>query len=279
MNRYRNIAGIERVVRRDRIFVAAAMFVLIAIALVYTIAGVGMEMSALEMTFSAGTDGAGGMTGMAMDAAGGWGGAKFTLVFLMWWLMMIAMMLPSAAPTVLLYTALLRRVPVATRPAFSAGAFVTGYLLLWAVFSLAATLLQWRLETTDLVSPSKMVLVDGIAVPLLLVAAGAYQLSPLKDRCLTQCRTPADFIARHHRPGVLGAAQVGIRHGALCLGCCIALMMLLFVGGIMNLYWIFGLAALVAVEKLALRGRQVGQIVGGGLIASGIAALSLMALS
>jgi predicted metal-binding membrane protein len=252
---------------------------MVALAALYTVAGVGMEMSALDMTFGGDMNPAGGMAGMAMEAPGVWGATKFTLVFLMWWLMMIAMMLPSAAPTILLYTALLRRLPAETAPQVQTGAFMAGYLLIWAVFSLAATLAQGGLEATGLLLPSKMAPTDGVAGPLLVLAAGAYQFLPLKDRCLAQCRAPADFIARHHRPGILGAARVGLRHGAFCLGCCFALMMLLFAGGIMNLYWIFGLAALVALEKLVPRGRLISRAVGAVLLGSGVFGLGVAASS
>lgn len=273
MNETGELTGVERMVRRDRTRAAATMAVLVALAAAYTIAGVGMDMSALDMTFA----GNSGETGMPMDAPGGWSGAKATLIFLMWWLMMIAMMLPSAAPTILLYTALLRRLPADAAPYVPTVAFIFGYFLAWAVFSLAATGMLWWSETAGLVSPSNMALTPGIAAALLVTAVGAYQFLPLKDRCLTQCRSPADFIARHHRPGILGAAQVGIRHGAFCLGCCFALMMLLFVGGIMNLYWILGLAAFVALEKLVPHGRLLGRIVGAGLFGLGIIGLGVVA--
>lgn len=269
--------SLERTMRRDRMGVVATLTVLVALAAIYTISGVGMGMSALDVTFGGDMEPAGGMTGMAMAAPGGWGGTKFTLVFLMWWLMMIAMMLPSAAPTILLYTALLRRPPADTVPEVRAVAFVIGYLLAWAAFSLAATLAQWGLEANGLVSPSNMAVIEGAAANLLFVAAGAYQFLPLKDHCQTQCRTPAEFIARHHRPGILGATQVGLRHGVFCLGCCVALMMLLFAGGIMNLYWIFGLAALVALEKLVRLGRLIGRAVGASLLGLGIIGLGIMA--
>ena len=273
------LTGVERDVRRGGMQVATMMVVLVALAAVYTIAGVGMDMSALEMTFGGKLGEAGSMAGMTMDAPGSWGAANATLVFLMWWAMMIAMMLPSTAPTILLYTSLLWRLPAETAPWVQAVAFMAGYLLTWAVFSLAATGLQWWFEAANLVSPSRMAFAEGVAAPLLLVTSGAYQFFPLKDRCLTQCRTPADFIARHHTPGILGATQMGVRHGALCLGCCFVLMMLLFVGGIMNLYWIIGLAALVSLEKLAPHGRLIGRAVGAALFGLGIVGLGLVASS
>ncbi|TCD14601.1 DUF2182 domain-containing protein [Oricola cellulosilytica] len=269
----------EGSVRQDRMRVATAIAVLVAFAAVYTIAGVGTNMSALDMTFGRGMHAGEGMGAMALGVPGGWGGAKFALVFLMWWLMMIAMMLPSAAPTILLYTALLRHLPDTAERRVRSGAFMAGYLAAWALFSLWATAAQWWFEAASLISPAKMAFTEGIAAQLLLIAVGAYQFHPLKVRCLAQCRTPSDLIARQYRPGISGAAQAGFRHGAFCLGCCTALMALLFVGGIMNLFWIFGLAALVALEKSAPCGRFIGRAVGAGLCGLGIAGLGLLAVS
>jgi predicted metal-binding membrane protein len=277
MHKSGTLTGVERSVRRGSKQVVAMLVILVAVAAVYTIAGVGMDMSALEMTFGRKLGDASSMDGMILDAQGSWGGAKVALVFSMWWLMMIAMMLPSAAPMILLFTALLQRLPTETSPWVRAVAFMAGYLSTWAVFSLIATGLQWWFEAAGLFSQSEMALTKGVAAPLLLVASGAYQFLPIKDRCLTQCRTPADFIARHHRPGVLGAAQTGALHGAYCLGCCFALMILLFVGGIMNLYWIILLSVLAALEKCAPHGRLVGRMVGTGLFGLGIVRLGLVA--
>lgn len=254
---------------RPDLFIAATIIALIALSATYTIAGVGMEMSAIQMTF-------GGMMGeatMAMNAPGVWGAKKAMLVFLMWWAMMIAMMLPSAAPTILLYRSLLRRTRAAFAARISATVFLFGYLVTWMGFSLVATGVQWQLEASGLISLTTMALSKGTVTALILIAAGAYQFHPLKDRCLTLCRHPAEFIARHHRSGLWGATRLGMLHGAFCLGCCLALMALLFVGGIMSLYWIVGLSVLVALEKLAPRGRLIGLIAGAGLIGFGGAQL------
>ena len=253
----------ETALRRERTLVAGTIAFLIGLSAIYTFAGVGMEMSVLEMTIK------GDMKGMEMAAPAAWSGAKFALIFLMWWVMMIAMMLPSAAPTVLLYAAVLKRSDPEAPTPLPAIIFMASYILAWAGFSVAATAAQWRLEAAGAVSSSMLTLDGGTGGALVLIAAGAYQYSPLKGQCLTHCRTPANFIARHHRPGIWGAARMGIIHGAFCLGCCIVLMSLLFVGGIMNLFCIIGLAALVAVEKLSPIGRLIGRFFGAGLIASG----------
>lgn len=260
---------LEAVLRRERIVVAATLGLLVLVSAIYTVAGVGMQMSAVSMTFGEMGDMAGGEMMSMPAAAGAWGVVKFLTTFLMWWLMMIAMMLPSAAPAVLLYATVLKRGrPEASTPR-PALVFTTGYLLAWALFSLAATTMQLALEVWGLVSPSMMMLVDGPTGALVLIAAGAYQFTPLKDRCLIHCRAPAEFIARHHRDGACGALRLGALHGAYCLGCCVTLMALLFVGGVMNLFWIAGLAGLVAIEKLGSRDRLLVRVSGAILIAIG----------
>jgi predicted metal-binding membrane protein len=193
----------------------------------------------------------------------------FALVVAMWWVMMIAMMVPSAAPTVLLYAQVHRKSvdPGANPPI---GAFLWGYLLCWLVFSIAAAAAQMWLERLALASPMTMALHSRVAAGVLLIAAGAYQLSPLKDACLGQCRSPADFLARHYRPGASGAFQMGFRHGAYCVGCCWPLMLLLFVGGVMNIAWIAALALIVAAEKLLPYGQWIARIVGIALVCGGL---------
>ncbi|MEX0301581.1 MAG: DUF2182 domain-containing protein [Leisingera sp.] len=264
-------AFVKSALRRERTIVAATLTLVVLIACAYTLAGVGMEMSAISMTFSGG-DGMGAMAmgSMKTPMAGDWSWTRFLLMFAMWWLMMVAMMLPSAAPAVLLYASVLKRGGAATtaRPAL---VFTAGYLLAWAVFSLLATAAQMWLEISGLVSRSTMMLVGGQAGAMVLIAAGIYQFTSLKDRCLTLCRAPAEFIARHHRPGATGALRLGTLHGAYCLGCCSVMMMLLFVGGVMNLFWIVGLAVFVALEKLSSHGHLFTRISGGLLVGFGIA--------
>ncbi len=183
------------------------------------------------------------------------------VVAAMWWVMMVAMMVPSAAPAILLYGRVHRaRVdPVAAPPTT---AFLFGYLTCWLVFSLLAAGAQLWLERSALASPMTMALRSRDGAAGLLVVAGLYQLSPLKDACLGQCRAPASFLARHYRPGVSGAFRMGVIHGAFCVGCCWSLMLLLFVGGVMNLAWIVALALLVAAEKLLPGGRWIPRITG-----------------
>jgi predicted metal-binding membrane protein len=193
----------------------------------------------------------------------------------MWWVMMIAMMTPGAAPLVLLH---LRAVHHAQQDAAVAAiarplALVAGYLTVWLAFSVAAAALQRLLQPSGLLSPMMLWSHSAALSAAVLACAGLYQLSPLKARCLTQCRSPITFIARHWRPGVGGAFAMGVRHGAWCVGCCAPLMALLFVGGIMNLAWIAALTVLVLVEKLVPAGQWVGRAVGVLLLAWAVATL------
>jgi predicted metal-binding membrane protein len=256
-----DIPLMERALRRDRLLLVALISTLFLLAGLYTLLGLGMEMTALQMTAMRDMR---DMPGMATPGA--WSAGHALLVFLMWWVMMVAMMLPSVAPTVLLNAALRRHARQAQAvPAISA-AFLGGYLAVWAGFSLIATLTQWALEARGIVSATMMTLIDTLPGGLVLIAAGAFQFTPLKAACLTQCRDPIRFLTDRRRPGVTGAFRMGMDHGAYCLGCCWFLMALLFVGGIMNLYWIVGLATFVAVEKLAPQGARIARVTGAALI-------------
>ncbi|MAI45167.1 MAG: DUF2182 domain-containing protein [Hyphomicrobiaceae bacterium TMED74] len=267
----------ERLLQQDRFIMLAAIAVIFSIACVYTIFGVGMKMSALQMTMMAGDPPMKMAASIAMPA--NWTAEYAVLVFLMWWIMMIAMMLPSASPTVLLYTALLRRREQESAPAFVATIFLAGYLVVWAGFSAVAVSLQWLLELRGLVSPEMMTLTSSILAGVVLLVAGIYQFSSIKDVCLDHCRSPMQFLVTRRRPGNIGAFLMGLEHGAFCLGCCWFLMALLFVGGIMNLYWIAGLAILVALEKFAPMGGRIARIAGAVLIICGLWLLSQTAMS
>jgi predicted metal-binding membrane protein len=190
-----------------------------------------------------------------------WDGRYFVLIFLMWAVMMTGMMLPSAAPTILLYGAIVRSRPQPGRPVARSYAFAGGYLLAWAGFSALATLSQWRLAEAALISPmmeSRSPVLGGG----LLIFAGVYQWTPLKQACLHQCRSPVNYLSQHWRAGVGGALRMGVGHGLFCLGCCWALMLLLFFGGVMNLLWIAGITLFVLLEKLAPFGAWGGRVAG-----------------
>jgi predicted metal-binding membrane protein len=191
----------------------------------------------------------------------------------MWTVMMAAMMLPSATPMVLFFAALNRKRGEGARSLY----FVAAYLALWTAFSAAATTAQWALQSFGLVSPM-IVSTSAVLSGALLVIAGLFQFTPLKHACLRACRSPLGFLMSDWNDGLLGAWRMGIRHGLYCLGCCWALMALLFVGGVMNILWIAALAALVAVEKLAPRGEQVARVLGCFIIGAGILRLAWSSL-
>lgn len=186
-------------------------------------------------------------------------------LFAMWTVMMAGMMLPSAAPAIALYGGLVRKHAERGRTLPAVGIFVAGYLLVWTAFSAAATLLQAALQHFALLDP----MMSSSSPPLsavLLALTGAYQLTPLKDRCLARCREPIAFFVAHWRPGAVGALRMGLSHGAYCVGCCAVLMLLLFAVGVMDFAWIVALAAFVLVEKLVPGGRLAGRFAGVALI-------------
>jgi predicted metal-binding membrane protein len=211
---------------------------------------------------------------MSMEAMAMMDPGAFALMFLMWFVMMAGMMLPSAAPTVLLYASMVRKNAARGTVLPAAWIFVSGYVLVWAGFSLAATVLHALLEhaalVTPMMTPASRWLTGG-----LLVAAGIYQLTPLKDLCLTQCRNPLQFLMARWRPGPAGALRMGLAHGAYCVGCCWALMLLLFAIGVMNLIWVAMIAAFVFVEKLLPAGRITARFAGAALIAVGVTVMAL----
>jgi predicted metal-binding membrane protein len=181
---------------------------------------------------------------------------------IMWSLMMVAMMLPSATPAILLYARI--RQQNEGKAISATWVFLTGYLAVWFLFSIAAAIAQ------SLLTGPSMALDSPVAQGAVLVAAGFYQLSPVKSACVSQCRSPAEFLSRHWRPGPAGTIRLGLIHGAYCLGCCWVLMTRLFVGGVMNLLWVIGLTVIVAIEKLAPGGPLLGRAAGAALIAWGL---------
>jgi predicted metal-binding membrane protein len=213
---------------------------------------------------------------MPMAAMPAMNPAPLALTFVMWVIMMAGMMLPSAAPTILLYGAMVRKHAERGRVLPAVWVFVSGYLLAWAGFSLAAALLQAALEHAALLTPT-MESASKWLNGLLLVAAGVYQLTPLKDLCLGKCRNPVQFFMTHWRPGAAGALRMGIAQGAYCVGCCWMLMLLLFAVGVMNLAWVALIAAFVFLEKLLPAGRLTSRFAGAALIVLGLTILALAA--
>jgi predicted metal-binding membrane protein len=199
-----------------------------------------------------------------------WAAAATLLgLFGMWAAMMVGMMLPSVLPNVLLFSAMARQRRASGQAPLSVPAFVGGYLLVWIGFSLLAALLQTRLRVAllPLASHSRSA---AIAAGLVLLLTGVYQWTRFKAVCLSHCRSPLAHFAAHWREGLGGALRMGAGHGLLCLGCCWLLMGLLFVGGVMNTYWIAGLALLVLLEKIVPRGDMLGRIAGAGLAVWGL---------
>ena len=208
------------------------------------------------------------MPGMVMPQWQPWGVVDFVLTLLMWAVMMVAMMVPSASPMILAYTTVHRRRLAQGDAVVPTAVFLAGYAIVWGAFSLTATLAQWGLHQAALLSPM-MVSTSPLLGGLLLIVAGAYQWSRLKYACLSKCRTPIGFLLAEWREGTRGALVMGMRHGVFCTGCCWALMALLFVGGVMNLLWVATIAGFVLVEKIAPQKLQVGRVAGLGLMAWG----------
>ena len=193
--------------------------------------------------------------GMTMDMP--WTTTDVLLAFAMWAVMMVGMMTPSAAPVVLLFAAMRRGLGAPRMPGLVV-AFVAGYLLVWALFSAVAATAQWALHQASLLSPM-MTTSSAWLGAAILIAAGVYQLTPIKGACLTHCRSPLGFLMSHWREGTAGALRMGIVHGAYCLGCCWALMCVLFVVGVMNLMWVAAIAIFVLVEKIGPAGPWVSR--------------------
>jgi predicted metal-binding membrane protein len=225
----------SRLLRHERVLVACTVALLTAIGWAYLLQDI--KMAAMEPPLIA--------------------------LIAMWWLMMLAMMLPSAAPAILLY-ARVRRSRDDDATIAKTWIFLTGYLAVWLCFSIAAALIQ------SLAIDESMTVRDSRITGALLILAGVYQLSPLKSACIGQCRSPGQFISRHWRNGWDGAVRLGVIHGAYCVGCCWLLMTLLFVGGVMNLAWIIGLSVLVAGEKLLPAKLYLTMISGVALISWGL---------
>ena len=276
-NNTANSTAVESFIQRDKIITIIAIAILVGATFTYTVLGVGMNMSAIQMTPGLGQSqmsmpNMSAMKNMAATPAV-WSFSYSVLMFFMWWTMMIAMMLPSASPMILLYTALIRRTKKTKSIIRQVTSFICGYLLAWAAFSLFAAALQSQLELRDWMSPMMMEATNIYLAAGILIAAGVYQLTPLKTVCLEKCRQPASFLANYKNTWVNSPLRIGLVHGFYCVGCCWFLMGLLFFGGIMNLYWIVGLIIFVAIEKLHEKGIIFGKILGGGAIVSGIAFL------
>lgn len=259
--------ALQAVLKRDRAVVLGGLLVLCAIAWAYTVGtAAGMDAGGMAPSHDIG-----------MPHTHGWGAGELAALFTMWAVMMVAMMVPSATPVILLVTGVYRRRAEAAAeggsgsyrsPAGLTGIFLLGYLVVWISYAAFAASAQLALHNEALLSP-RMASASPILGGTLLLAAGVFQWTPLKAACLAHCRSPLHFLTTEWREGKGGALFMGLKHGAYCVGCCWLLMGLLFVAGVMNLVWVAAIAALVLVEKVAPAGRRMGQAVGVALIAWG----------
>jgi predicted metal-binding membrane protein len=252
--------GLQALLRHERPIIVCAIAAITVLSWAYIWQGAAMGMTALDMTaVSLFPHRQLGMQG-SMEAS-------WWIVAAMWWAMMIAMMVPSATPLVLLYSKVLQQQsePMAGRYA-ATSLLMAGYLVVWLAFSVVAATLQKMLEPAGLISEMMLWSRSAALSAGVLAAAGLYQFSGLKRACLTQCRSPVRFLTRYARPGKGASFMLGMRHGAFCVGCCWLLMALLFVGGIMNLIWIAALMLFVLVEKLVPAGAAFGRVSGALMI-------------
>jgi len=268
--------AINAVLRRDRAIVLSAIVAITALAwadVLWLAANMDMGMGS-SMGSSMGPSMGktmNGMGAMLKPAFRPWSVTDFAFMFAMWAVMMVGMMMPSVTPMVLLYASAGRKAAENGRPLAATGWFVAGYLLAWTALSLAATVAQWQLSRFALITP----MMSSASAPfggLLLVAAGLYQWSPLKDACLTHCQSPLGFLISRggFSASPWGSLRLGAEHGSLCVGCCWVLMALLFVGGVMNLLWIAGLTIFVLLEKIIPAGRLVPRLAGAAMAVAGL---------
>ena len=246
------IWSLEQTLRHDRLIVAIGIATVVAFSWGYLLAGAGIDTS---------------MADMPMDPEP-WSAGQALLMFAMWWVMMIAMMVPSAAPAILLFATVKRRQAETDSPVIASWLFLAGYLLIWAGFSVVAVSLQWALDQAGLLS-GMMASTSHVLAGVILIAAGLYQMTPIKRACLRYCQSPLLFLSIYWQPNALGALRMGLRHGSYCVGCCWFLMALLFVVGIMNLAWVAAVAIYVAFEKLIPHHQWLSRAAGIVLIVAG----------
>jgi len=243
-----------RLPRRERVVIAAALGAVAALSWLYLY----LQMQPMADMAD---------TAPAMFAP--WAAADFALNLAIWWVMMPGMMLPSATPMILTFATVNRRKRERGQPFVPTMVFTAGYLVAWGLFGVFATLADWALERAALISP-----MTGRLTPMLgavvVIAAGIYQLTPLKSVCLRHCRSPFDFVLNHWRDGASGALRMGLEHGLYCLGCCWLLMALMFAAGIMSLLWMAVIAVFVLLEKLLPAGTWLARAGGAAMLGFGV---------
>ena len=256
----------HRLPRRDRIALIAGLIGVTVVSWAYLVyLTFSMDVGSMDMSSDGGM---GSMSAADVLKIKPWSGVDFLLMFLMWAVMMVGMMTPTAMPMTLIYAAVARKAATQGTPLAPAAVFVGGYTAMWTLFSVGATAAQWGLDQAALLSPM-MVSTSPALGASLLIAAGVYQMTPAKNACLRHCRSPMHFISEHWRPGAAGAFKMGLEHGVYCLGCCWALMGLLFFGGVMNLLWIAAIAIFVLIEKATPFGSIVGRLGGVCMVLAG----------
>ncbi len=250
------VAGVDSTVRRDRAVVFSVLAVLSLTAWIF-LAYQAWGMSHMDQAT------------VLMPDTHLWRFTDLFCLFVMWAVMMVAMMVPSAAPMVLMFTSVNRKRRENESPFVPTWIFLSGYLFVWTIFSVLATLGQWGLHSLAILSPM-MENTNSLFGGLLLISAGIFQLTPLKNACLKHCQSPLDFIMTRWREGRWGAFVMGLKHGIFCTGCCWMLMALLFVVGVMNLFWVAFLSIFVLIEKIAAKGLWIHRISGALLMVGGI---------
>lgn len=257
---------VGRVARRPELVSLVAIVFAVATAWFYLLVAPMPGVSG-----AAGSEGMAGMAGMgAATALAAWSWREALLLFAMWAVMMVAMMLPSAGPMILLFSRVGAGRSAHGRRGTSVRFFAAGYLTVWWAFSAVAAAVQWQLHSAAVLSP-EMRAASPLVGGAILIAAGIYQWLPIKESCLSHCRSPLSFLATSWREGKLGAVRMGVEHGMFCVGCCWLLMALLFVAGVMNLLWIAVLSAVILLEKVVPRGLMIARIAGVLLMVAGVA--------
>lgn len=254
-------APLTHVLKKDRIIVLTALFILCVLSWLYIIY-LNNQMHPMNMD----------ALFFAMPMTPRWSWTDFVLLFLMWFVMMIAMMTPSVTPLVLIFALINRKRQQRQNPYVPSGYLLSGYFLVWAAFSLFATFLQWLLQQASLLDP-EMVTTNKVLGAIILIMAGTFQFTPLKNSCLRNCHSPIGFIHRYWKDGKNGALRMGIQNGIYCLGCCWILMIVLFVSGIMNIFWIAIISLFVLIEKVLPSVKVISLIAGIALIAYGVIVL------
>jgi predicted metal-binding membrane protein len=261
-------ASLELLFRRDRRIVIGAIVVLTALAWIYLIwLTRSISMAGSSVPEMPGT----GISAAVTPILRAWTASDFIFIFLMWAIMMVGMMTPSATPMILIHARIARQAAQEGRPIAATAWFVSGYLLSWTAFSFIAAIAQGALERVAWLTPM-MAAASNKAGGVVLIVAGVYQFTPLKNNCLSHCQSPFAFIQANggFKRGMGASIQLGMRHGIYCIGCCWTLMALLFVGGVMNILWIAAIAIHILIEKAVPAGNAIARVAGAGLALAGI---------